>query len=95
MREKQFIILQGLFEKTHLSPKRYFNCITDAMRELLQRSFSNNSHVVTFQEFRNVEGIFCVPPLVTDVIVSTKDLYSKIPWYPKLLFQRENALASF
>jgi hypothetical protein len=22
-------------------------------------------------------------------------LYSKIPWYPKLLFQRENALASF
>jgi hypothetical protein len=23
------------------------------------------------------------------------DWYSKIPWYPKLLFQRENALASF
>jgi hypothetical protein len=21
--------------------------------------------------------------------------YSKIPWYPKVLFQRENALASF
>jgi hypothetical protein len=25
----------------------------------------------------------------------TMDSYSKIPWYPKLLFQRENALASF
>jgi hypothetical protein len=22
-------------------------------------------------------------------------LYPKVPWYPKLLFQRENALASF
>jgi hypothetical protein len=22
-------------------------------------------------------------------------VYSKTPWYPKLLFQRENALASF
>jgi hypothetical protein len=22
-------------------------------------------------------------------------IHSKIPWYPKLLFQRENALASF
>jgi hypothetical protein len=24
-----------------------------------------------------------------------KDAHSKIPWYPKLLLQRENALASF
>jgi hypothetical protein len=23
------------------------------------------------------------------------NFYSKIPWYPKLLFQRENAFASF
>jgi hypothetical protein len=23
-----------------------------------------------------------------------QNVYSKIPWYPKLLFQRENALAS-
>jgi hypothetical protein len=23
------------------------------------------------------------------------EIFTKIPWYPKLLFQRENALASF
>jgi hypothetical protein len=33
--------------------------------------------------------------LVPNTATLTCTLYSKIPWYPKLLFQRENALASF
>jgi hypothetical protein len=33
--------------------------------------------------------------LVVDSMCFDLVYYSKIPWYPKVLFQRENALASF
>jgi hypothetical protein len=33
--------------------------------------------------------------VIYDRFTEVREFYSKIPWHPKLLFQRENSLASF
>jgi hypothetical protein len=50
----------------------------------------------------NIKSVSCVltiiwqiPPLQSFGKSHHLEMYSKIPWYPTLLFQRENASASF
>jgi hypothetical protein len=47
------------------------------------------------QELKDPTEQYFAQPLDVSVHKLFIAFYSKIPWYPKLLFQRENALASF
>jgi hypothetical protein len=50
------------------------------------RSPSQNSDLDVVKTYQNYSNRYDLSIII---------IYSKIPWYPKLLFQRENALASF